>query len=255
MEWTSSNTLLVVLFAGHAIADFVVQTERIAARKECETGAMLLHGLATLVTHALIALPFLTTELLLGIAVLGVAHTLTDFVRRAVVRDIPDRAFPGLMADQAAHALAIVALWWFAAGRTGAAPTADWVPCGAAAVIATYGKVAAVAGGLALNWKGGTAVVRRLLARYPEVVPQDSGATEHEYAMGRTIGCLERTLVFGLVLLEQWGALGFVLAAKSIARFKELDKKHFADYYLIGTLASMLVAVGTGILVRWLLVG
>ncbi len=97
--------------------------------------------------------------------------------------------------------------------------------------------------------------MRKLLRRYPEVIPKDSGETEHGYAMGRMIGCLERTLVYGLVLFGQWGALGFVIAAKSIARFKELDDKHFADYYLIGTLASMLVAVGTGILVRYLLSG
>jgi len=50
-----------------------------------------------------------------------------------------------------------------------------------------------------------------------------------------------------------WGALGFVIAAQSIARFKELDEKGFADYYLIGTLASVLVAliggVTTGLLI------
>jgi len=72
----------------------------------------------------------------------------------------------------------------------------------------------AAVGGLALNWKGGTAVVRRLLARYPEVVPKDTGDARHEYEMGRTIGCLERTLVFTLVLFGQWGALGLVIAAE-----------------------------------------
>ncbi len=253
MDWTPSMTLLILLFAGHAIADFVVQTESIAVRKERQMSAMLIHGVATLVTHVVVAAPFLTPTLFLGLVGLGVVHTVTDIVRRAIVRDIPERAFPGLVVDQAVHAVAILALWWFVAGRSGSVQLADWVPCGAGGALATYGRVAAVAGGLALNWKGGTAVVRRLLARYPEVVPADAGGSGHQYAMGRTIGCLERTLVFSLVLFGQWGALGFVIAAKSIARFKELDDKHFADYYLIGTLASMLVAVGTGILVRYLL--
>ncbi len=253
MSWTPSLTLLVLLFVGHAIADFVVQTESIAARKERQMSAMLIHGLATLGTHVVVAVPFLTPQLLVGLIALGVVHTVTDIVRRAIVRDIPERAFPGLMVDQAVHAAAILALWWFVAERSGSVQFADWVPCGAGGAIATYGRIAAVAGGLALNWKGGTAVVRRLLARYPEVVPAEAGESGHQYAMGRTIGCLERTLVFSLVLFGQWGALGFVIAAKSIARFRELDDKSFADYYLIGTLASMLVAVGTGILVRHLL--
>ena len=45
-------------------------------------------------------------------------------------------------------------------------------------------------------------------------------------------------------------ALGFVVAAKSVARFRELESQRFADYYLIGTLGSILVAIATGILVR-----
>jgi hypothetical protein len=56
-----------------------------------------------------------------------------------------------------------------------------------------------------------------------------------------------------MVLLGYWSALGFVIAAKSIARFKELDEKGFADYYLIGTLASVLVALLSGVTVNLLL--
>ena len=40
------------------------------------------------------------------------------------------------------------------------------------------------------------------------------------------------------------GAIGFVLAAKSLARFQQLnDDKDFAERYLVGTLVSTLVAV------------
>lgn len=50
-----------------------------------------------------------------------------------------------------------------------------------------------------------------------------------------------------LILLGQWGALMLLVAAKSIARFDELKERAFAEYYLVGTLASLLVAVGTGL--------
>ena len=39
------------------------------------------------------------------------------------------------------------------------------------------------------------------------------------YAMGRTIGILERLLLYTLVLLGQWSALGFVLAAIQTLRW------------------------------------
>ncbi len=253
MIWTPSTTLLVLLLAGHVLGDFLAQTEGVAERKEHGLGWMLLHGAAMTATHVVVASPFLTARLGLGLVLIGIVHTAIDLARRALVRGEPAREFPGLLLDQAAHALVIVALWWWVTGGDGSAPTADWLVCGAGGAVAAYARFVVVLSGLALNWKGGTAFVRRLLARYPEVVPQETEQAGHGYEMGRTIGCLERTLVFALVLFGQWGALGLVIAAKSIARFKELNDRHFADYYLIGTLASMLVAVGTGILVRYVL--
>ena len=43
--------------------------------------------------------------------------------------------------------------------------------------------------------------------------------------------------------MGQLGAIGFVLAAKSLARFKQLDDRDFAEKYLVGTLLSVLIAL------------
>ena len=43
---------------------------------------------------------------------------------------------------------------------------------------------------------------------------------------------------------------GFVIAAKTIARFKQLDDRGFAEYYLLGTLASVSVAFFTAIIAK-----
>jgi hypothetical protein len=64
---------------------------------------------------------------------------------------------------------------------------------------------------------------------------------------------LERAITLTLLLLDQFGALGLVIAAKSIARFKALEDRDFAEYFLIGTLASVLLALLGGIAVRELL--
>ncbi len=71
--------------------------------------------------------------------------------------------------------------------------------------------------------------------------------------LGRLIGRLERLLLMLLVAMGQWEAVGFLLAAKSVARFRELDDKTFSDYYLIGTLASLLAAVVCGGAIRLVL--
>lgn len=57
---------------------------------------------------------------------------------------------------------------------------------------------------------------------------------------GRTIGILERWIWLLFILLGYPSLIGFVITAKSIARFKKLDDSDFAEYYLMGTLYSAL---------------
>lgn len=71
---------------------------------------------------------------------------------------------------------------------------------------------------------------------------------KREYNAGRFIGILERMLMFIFVLNGEIASIGFILAAKAFARFRELDQRSFAEYVLIGTLLSTLLAVlGAGL--------
>jgi hypothetical protein len=65
--------------------------------------------------------------------------------------------------------------------------------------------------------------------------------------IGATIGVLERLLIVAFVLTGSTAAIGFVVAAKTLARFRQLDDRDFAEYYLLGTLASVAVALGSGL--------
>jgi hypothetical protein len=83
---------------------------------------------------------------------------------------------------------------------------------------------------------------RALMKKFrPEEVSGVRGA-------GAVIGFLERALTLTFVLAGQYTALGLILTAKSIARHEELKDRHFAEYYLIGTLSSVLFAVMIGLL-------
>ncbi len=75
---------------------------------------------------------------------------------------------------------------------------------------------------------------------------------EKEYNAGRVIGMLERILILFFVLVNQFGAIGFIIAAKGFTRFKELDKREFAEYVLIGTLLSSLFAIAVALLIKQL---
>ena len=70
---------------------------------------------------------------------------------------------------------------------------------------------------------------------------------------GTWIGVLERVLIFFFVLIGQFEAIGLLIAAKSIIRLKEGQQK-MGEYVLIGTLLSILVAIGAGFAVERLMV-
>lgn len=61
---------------------------------------------------------------------------------------------------------------------------------------------------------------------------------------GRWIGILERFLILTFVLLQQYAAIGLLVAAKSIFRFSESRK--VGEYVLIGTLLSFTIAIIVG---------
>ena len=68
---------------------------------------------------------------------------------------------------------------------------------------------------------------------------------------GKYIGILERLMVFIFVIINQWEAIGFLIAAKSVFRFgdlKESKDRKLTEYVLIGTLLSFGIAIAAGIL-------
>lgn len=60
---------------------------------------------------------------------------------------------------------------------------------------------------------------------------------------GYLIGVLERIIILTLWLNGQIGTIGFILAAKSLARFNQLNERNFAEKYLVGTLLSVAIAL------------
>lgn len=68
---------------------------------------------------------------------------------------------------------------------------------------------------------------------------------------GRVVGILERWLLTTLVVIGQFGLIGLVLTAKSVARYSKIsDDPAFAEYYLLGTMYSTLMAVVAGLALR-----
>lgn len=80
-------------------------------------------------------------------------------------------------------------------------------------------------------------------------------AVEPALKGGRLIGPLERVLVFALTLAAMYPLLAAVLAAKGIVRFPEISRDsaagNRAEYFLIGSLVSWVIALAGALLVWW----
>jgi hypothetical protein len=57
-------------------------------------------------------------------------------------------------------------------------------------------------------------------------------------AGGAYIGVLERGLIFLFVMIGQFAAIGFLIAAKSVLRFQAMRERAASEYVIIGTMAS-----------------
>lgn len=224
------ETLTALLFA-HVIADFVLQTKGMVARKG-QAWVLALHGAVVLMT-AVAA----TGMLHPGLLWLTLVHVLTDILKTRAAHRL--WAF---LADQAVHLAAILAL-------------ATWVPglwdTGIWADLPLMpGLMALVAGGLLATRAGGFAV-GLLMAPFAAATPDGLPGG------GRVIGQLERGLIFAMVLLGQPEGVGLLLAAKSILRFGAVkDDRAASEYVIIGTLASvgwaLLAGYGTEMLLTTL---
>lgn len=87
-----------------------------------------------------------------------------------------------------------------------------------------------------------------------QVTEKESGSTGNKEECnnldnaGKMIGYLERILVLTFILINQYAAIGFLITAKSIFRFRE-DRTYLVEYYLLGTFLSIAVVLLIGLAV------
>jgi FlaA1/EpsC-like NDP-sugar epimerase len=238
---------LMVLLA-HVLSDFVFQSEATALQKsKGKFGGHLSHAFFVFITTAIFLFPFEgLTPYVLALTV-AVVHFLIDYLKylmnRLFDRFGRDISVASFVFDQILHIVAIMIVVdsfvlvpkAFMDELLSRLPDLDLY----IATVIVYVFVVF----------GGIYFVRVLL----DSIPSTQKKEEENSNKGMLIGILERAMILTLWITGSPAAIGFVLTAKSIARFKEFDDKEFAEYYLIGTLSSMLLAVFGGIVLKGIL--
>ena len=91
-------------------------------------------------------------------------------------------------------------------------------------------------------------IIKQMMSRWNLQSLEDDESLKNA---GKYIGMLERLFIFGFILLHQWQAIGFLIAAKSIFRFSDLSRakdRKLTEYMIIGTFISFGLAIVTSVL-------
>lgn len=87
-------------------------------------------------------------------------------------------------------------------------------------------------------------LVRAVLRPWIDKLPRDGDSSLVN--AGAMIGYLERILILSFVLLDEYTAVGFVLALKAAYRFKDTGDHPQAEYMLMGTFLSLVITLAVG---------
>ena len=106
-------------------------------------------------------------------------------------------------------------------------------------------KYDALAIAILVCWKPANIFIKLMLKHYSVNMPEEKSSG---FNAGALIGDIERWLILAFVLMQHYEALGLLIAAKSIIRFREKDTEK-TEYVLAGTLMSIFIAVLAGMMV------
>jgi hypothetical protein len=243
---SESAALLSLLVAGHMLGDFVLQTQWMIARKHLASG-LLAHVLVVAIAQLVLLIPFFGAAALMAVAAIAAAHLLLDVSKVALQRRDPSHALLWFFLDQALHLGVLAAAWMWLSPRTAELhPALDGIDPSALAAIGI------LLSAYAFNVNGMSVIVLGVLAPLG-IAPSEGAMHQPTPRVGRVIGILERMFALTLILMNQWAALGLLVTAKSIARFKDLEERRLAEYYLVGTLVSLFGATVTALAARFFL--
>lgn len=239
------------LIVAHIIGDFFFQTDKSCRRKlEKGTGGVDLY-LHSFIIFLLSWMAVWNLSFWWAALIIAVLHFLIDVLKIKIEKNYTIKDDEGqkislgesrfsicpFVVDQFLHIAIIggITYWWQQSN--------DWNQF---TFIEELGrkKVAFVLA-LMLCSKPANILTRHILG-YCKVKGVQTDEDHGTFKSGALIGTLERWLVVFFMCIQQYEAIGFLMAAKSILRFSETKESEKSEYVLAGTFLSVTIALACG---------
>ncbi len=235
-------TLLLSLLVLHFLVDFYWQPAdwvKDKNKKHAKSLKLFYHSACQAIV-SLIPLLFITTDwrsILSLFAIVGISHWAID-----LFKTYKPKSLSYLILDQLAH---IAVLAWVAQH----ALQTEWSWSSLTDSLFTEKNLLIMLGYIIIL-KPVSIVIGSILKKYtPELDDSNKGLISG----GEVIGYLERTLILTFSIIGQFAVIGFILAAKSIFRFGDLNNKNkhqLTEYVLLGSLLSVTITSVIGLAIK-----
>ena len=231
--------IVAILISVHLLADFLFQTSAYSEKKRKKLKPLLLHCFIYFIVFEIVLLPILQFKkaILVGM-IISISHLLINFIKNKLEKKFPQRRLQLLffLLNQLVHIVMITGVYYIF--------NLENLTNNLYIKLQGYENFKTIILYIlifSIILDPASVFIRKLfisisLKTYPKIYSEELKA-------GNIIGKLERIIIAILLLNNQFGVIGFVLTAKSIARFKQMENRDFAEKYLIGTLTSFLIVL------------
>ena len=231
--------IVAILISVHLLADFLFQTSAYSEKKRKILKPLLLHCLIYFIFFEIVLLPILQFKkaFLLGM-IISVLHFFINFTKNKLEKSFPQRRLQIWIfsINQLIHFVILIGIYYiFNLENSVSNLYLKLEGYENFKTIILYISV------FSIIYEPASVFIRKLFTSISSKTYPKTNL--EELKAGNIIGKLERIIIAILLLNNQFGVIGFVLTAKSIARFKQMENRDFAEKYLIGTLTSFLIVL------------
>lgn len=226
--------ILIKLIAAHFCADFFLQSDKMAKGKRTSWIHMSIHSL---INAAVVYLFLGQWTLWIIPLIVFVTHFIIDYIKIMFGNELTG----WFIADQLMHILVLLGCWSLFFGdisMLSGLVNELWTSSSIWLTTLTY----------ALMTMPASLLVESFFKRWQHDVPSYSGLP----GGGKWIGYLERVLVVTFVITNNISGVGFLMTAKSVFRFSDIQKGdlRMTEYMLLGTLLSFAIGLTGGFILK-----
>ena len=241
--------IVAILISVHLLADFLFQTSAYSEKKRKKLKPLLLHCFIYFIVFEIVLLLILQFKkaIFLGM-IISIFHFLINFIKNKLEKSFPQRRLQIWIfsINQLIHFFIIIVIYYILNLENSVSNLYLKLEG-----YENFKTIILYISVFSIIFEPASLFIRKLFTSIsPKTYPKEN---LEELKAGNIIGKLERIIIAILLLNNQFGVIGFVLTAKSIARFKQMEDKNFAEKYLIGTLTSFLIVLVTVLILKGLL--